>query len=173
MTPETRRRLINGVLSIIVLAGMVRFFSGELTRQEKIYEKEVNRLQTQLIEHRTEVQTLKTQLKELKEKVKIVRKKDKEGNEVEVIERETDSKESSTESQILITQLRSQIKQLETEKEHIRETSTPVGQVGAGFTIDRYYFRANYSLFGPLGVDFMTTTNMVNAEYYLGLSWTL
>lgn len=173
MRPETRRRLINSILSIIVFAGLLRFASGELTRREKIHEREVERLRVQLTEHRTEVQTLKTQLKELKEKVKIVRKKDKDGNEVEVIERETDSKESSTESQILITELKMKVKELEKEKEYIRETSTPVGQVGAGLSPTRYYFRANYSLFGPIGVDFMTTTNMTNAEYYLGLSWTL
>ena len=173
MRPEIKRKLINSVLLVVLMGGVLRFASGELSRQEETHRKELEWMQSQLTTSRTEVQTLKTQLKEMKEKTRIVRTKDKDGNEKEVIETETDSKEASTEQQTLITELRSEIKTLQREKEFIKKSSTPIGQVGSGYDPfnQRYYFRAGYNVFGPVGIEFLQTTNFTDSNYFVGLNW--
>lgn len=174
MRPELKRKLINSVLLVVLVSGVMRFASGELSRQEEVYQRKLDWVQSQLVTSRTEVQTLKTQLKEMKEKKRIVRTKDADGNEKEVIETETDTKEKSTEQQTLITELRSEIKSLKREAEYLKSTSTPLGQVGVGYDpISRqYYFRAGYALFGPVGVEFLQTTNFNQADYFAGVTWT-
>ena len=173
MKPETRRRIINSVVMLMILGGMFRFMSGELSRKDEIHEKEVSRLTEALFTERSTSETLRTELKEVKERTRIIREKDKDGNEKEIIERETDSTSQVSEYQTVITELEHKLETTERELEYSRKSSSPIGQAAAGTaTNGSYYFRAGYAVFGPVGVEGQALINDNSTTMLFGINWT-
>ncbi len=174
MRPETRRRLINSVLSLLVIGGMFRFMSGELSRKDEIHEREVNSLTELLKKEKVTSTTLRNELKNIKEKKKIVRTKDSSGNEKEVIVSETDTTSEISEYQTRITELEYKLKEAKTETEYIRRTSAPVGQAAIGTNAEgtTHYFRAGYAVFGPLGIEGQTIISEKKPSVLFGVNWT-
>lgn len=174
MRPETKRRLINGVISLVVLGGLLRFFSGELSRKDEVHEREMSQLTELLYNERTTSESLRTELKNIHEKKKITRTKDKDGNEKEVIVSETDTTSEVAEYQSRVTELEYQLKEAQAEKEYIRRTSTPLGQAAAGTNSDgtTHYFRAGWNVFGPVGVEGQTIIHNNEPMILFGASWT-
>ena len=176
MRPETRRRIINSILMVVVLGGIMRFTSGELSRKDEIHRAERERLTELVQKERTTVSSLRTELKQIKEKKIITRTKSVDGSETEVIKSETDTTSETAEAQTRITELEFTLREKETELEYVRKTSTPIGQVGFGIDpfSDRGYLRAGYAVFGPVGVEGMSIVNTQDqtSEWLFGLNWT-
>lgn len=174
MKPETRRRLINSVLSLLVIGGMFRFMSGELSRKDEVHEREISKITELLKTEKTTSESLRTELKNIREKKKITRTKDKDGNEKEVIVSETDTTSEVSEYKSVITELEYKLKEAEAETEYVRRTSTPIGQAATGTNKDgtSYYFRAGYAVFGPVGVEGQTIITNDKPSILFGINWT-
>ncbi len=130
-------------------------------------------LQTTVASHKQDVARLKQELKTIKERRKVVREKDADGNEREVITTETDTTEQSSESERIVTELRTEITLKQAEIERLKKSSSPMGGVAAGASPGGWYFRANYSVLGPVGLDFVHTNDNIFSDpsYFVGVSW--
>jgi hypothetical protein len=161
---------------VVVLSGIMRFASGELARKDEVHQRETARLTELIKRERKVVNSLKTELKQIKEKKKIVRTKSPDGSETETIVSETDTSSDTKEAVATITELEFKLREKETELDYVRKTSTPIGQVGFGVDPfrSRWYVRAGYAVFGPIGVEGMSIVNPQDqtSDWLLGLNWT-